>query len=94
MPKIAELYQLVARAIDHITWNIPHIRDGNRWRIITNPHLVENPTHVDGYDHFENAMFRAKEIMEERGWITKITDTEEQCHEHLIYRHYRLRCWK
>jgi hypothetical protein len=32
--------------------------------------------------------------MQERGWSTEITDTKEQCHEHLVYQHYRLRCWK
>jgi hypothetical protein len=56
----------------------------DRWRNIDNPHLVENPTHLNGHDFFEDAIFRAKEIMQERGWKTEITDTQEQCHEHLV----------
>ena len=76
MQKAVELCQLVACSVNHTTWNIPRIRDRNRWRNITNSHLVENPTHVNGYDHFENANFRAKQIMEECGWETEITDTE------------------
>jgi len=94
MLKSVEFCQLVSRAISHTTWNIPRIRDGDRWRNIENAHLVENSTHVNGYDHFEVAIFRAKEIMEERGWNSEITDTKEQCHEHLYYQHYRLKCWK
>jgi hypothetical protein len=96
MPRSVELCQLVARAISHTTWNIPRIRDGdrNRWRNIDNPHLIGNPTHLNGHDFFEDAIFRAREIMQERGWKTEITDTQEQCHEHLVYQHYRLRCWK
>ena len=94
MLKSVEFCQLVSRAISHTTWNIPRIRDGDCWRNIENSHLVENPTHVNGYDHFEDAIFRAKEIMEERGWNAEIIDTKEQCHEHLYYQHYRLKCWK
>ena len=94
MLKSVEFCQLVSRAISHTTWNIPRIRDGDRWRNIKNAHLVENPTHVNGYDHFEDAIFRAKDIMEERGWDAEITDIKEQCHEHLYYQHYRLKCWK
>ena len=94
MPRSVEFCQLVSRAIDHTTWNIPRIRDGDRWRNIKNAHLVENPTRINGYDRYEDAIFRAKRIMEERGWNTEITDTKEQCHEHLVYQHYRLKCWK
>ena len=94
MLKSVEFCQLVSRAISHTTWSIPRIRDGDRWRNIENAHLVENPTHVNGYDHFEDAIFRAKEIMEECGWNVEIADTKEQCHEHLYYQHYRLKCWK
>jgi hypothetical protein len=32
--------------------------------------------------------------MEEQGWNTEITDSKEQCHKHLYYQHYRLKCWK
>ena len=94
MLKSVEFCQLVSRAISHTTWNIPRIRDGDRWRNIENAHLVENPSHINGYDHFEDAIFRAKEIMEERGWNAEITDIKEKCHEHLYYQHYRLKCWK
>jgi hypothetical protein len=72
MLESVELCQLVARAVNHITWNIPMIRDGKRWRNIENSHLVENPTHVNGYDHFENAIFRAKQIMEAHGGIPRL----------------------
>ena len=94
MQKTVELCQLVARAINHITWNIPRIRDGDQWRNIDNSHLVENPTRLNGHDRFEEAIFRAREIMEEQGWNTEITNSKEQCHEHLYYQHYRLKCWK
>ncbi|MDB4304249.1 hypothetical protein N9934_05625, partial [Desulfosarcina sp.] len=82
--------------INHTTWNIPRIRDGDRcrWRNIHNPHLVENPTRINGYDHFEDAIFRAKKIMEELGWKAEISDKKEQCHEHLYYQHFRLKCSK
>ena len=94
MPKSVELCQLVARAINHTTWNVPKIRDGDRWRNIQNSHLVSNPHRINGHDHYEDAIYRAKRIMEERGWNTELTDTKEQCHEHLIYQHYQLKCWK
>ncbi len=94
MQKSVEICQLVARAIDHTTWNVPRIRDGDRWRNIENAHLVENPSRINGHDHYEEAIFRVKRIMEERGWKVEITDTKEECHEHLYYQHYRLKCWK
>jgi len=94
MPKSVELCQLVARAISHTTWSIPKIRDGDRWRNINNAYLVVNQHRINGHDHYEDAIFRAKEIMQDRGWKTEIIDTQEQCHEHLEYHHYRLKCWK
>ena len=94
MQRSVELSQLVARAINHDTWNIPRIRDGDQWRNIENSYLVENPNRINGHDTFEDGIFRAEEIMKKRGWETEITDTKEQCHEHLYYQHYRLRCWK
>ncbi|GAB6909336.1 hypothetical protein JCM12296A_51790 [Desulfosarcina cetonica] len=96
MPKAVEIRQFVAKSISHTTWNIPRIRagDGNRWRNIKNAHLVENRSHLNGHDYYEDAIFRAKRIMEQRGWITGISDHKEPCHEHLYYHHYRLRCWK
>ena len=93
MSKTIELRQTVDRGYP-TTWNIPRIRDGDRWRNIENVHLVKNPHHVNGHDHCEDAIFRAKRIMEHRGWITEITDSKKPCHEHLYYQHYRLRCWK
>lgn len=93
MSKIIELRQTVARGYP-TTWNIPHIRDGDRWRNIENIHLVKNPQHVNGHDLCEDAIFRAKRIMEQRGWITEITDTKKPCHEHLYYQQFTLRCWK
>ena len=94
MSKTVELRQTVARAINHTTWNIPHIRDGDKWRNINNSHLVVNHFHVNGYDRFEDAIFRAKRIMEQLGWHTEITGTDECCHEHLYYQHYQLTCCK
>ena len=94
MPKSVELCQLVFRAISHTTWNIPRIRDGDRWRNINNPHLVENPTRINGHDRYEESIFRAREIMEGRGWNTEMADSKEQCHEHMYYQHYRLKCSK
>ena len=32
MPKYLVFCQFVARAVNHNTWNIPRIRDGDRWR--------------------------------------------------------------
>jgi hypothetical protein len=95
MPKsIRIICQLVARAISHTTWNIPRIRDGDRWRNIENPHLVENPTASTVMTAMKMPFSEPKRIMEERGWNTELTDTKEQCHEHLYYQHYRLKCWK
>ena len=94
MPKSVEFCQLVARAINHTTWNIPNIRDGDRWRNVENAHLVENHDYLNGHDRYENAIFRTKRIMEKHGWNTDISDMKEQCHEHLHYQHFRLRCWK
>ena len=94
MKKTIEISQTVARAIDHTTWTIPKIRDGDKWRNINNAHLVENPSHVNGYDKFGNAIFRAKKIMEEEGFKTEISDSREECHEHLYYQIYRLIAWK
>ncbi|BBO78014.1 hypothetical protein DSCW_54310 [Desulfosarcina widdelii] len=95
MPRSVEICQFVARAINHTTWNVPKIRDGDgRWRNINNSHLVENQHRINGHDHYEDAIFRAKRIMEQRGWITEISDSKQPCHEHLYYQHYRLRCWK
>lgn len=94
MSKTVELRQTVARAINHTTWNIPHIRDGDKWRNINNSHLVVNHFHVNGYDRFEDAIFKAKRIMEQLGWKTEIIGKEEWCHEHLSYEHFELTCWK
>ena len=92
--KSVELCQTVACAINHITWDIPRIRDGRVWRNIENAHLVENSEHLNGHDLFEEAIFRAEKIMEELGWKTEISHLVEQFHEHLHYQHYRLKCMK
>jgi hypothetical protein len=94
MNRSAEFSQLVARAINHTTWNIPKIRDGKVWRNINNSHLVENTNRINGYDHFEDAIFRIRQLLERKGWQTEIKDKKEWCHEHLYYQHYRLKCWK
>ena len=94
MSKMIELRQTVTRSINYTTWTIPRIRDGDRWRIIENIHLVKNPQHFNGHDLCEDAIFRAKRIMEQRGWITEITDIKKPCHEHLYYQQFTLRCWK
>ena len=94
MSKSLEFCQLVTRAINHTTWNIPRIRDGDKWRNIDNAHLVANPNHVNGCDRYEGSLFRIKKIIEGHGWSTELTDIKEPCHEHLVYQHYRLKCWK
>ena len=53
-----EICQFVARAIKHTTWNIPRIRDVDRRRNINNAHLVENQCRINGYDHYEDVLFR------------------------------------
>ncbi len=68
MPKSVEICQFVTRAINYTTWNIPRIRDGDMWRNIENVHFVENPHHINGHDHYEDAIFRAEQIMEQRGF--------------------------
>jgi hypothetical protein len=94
MPKSVEICQFVARATNHTTWNIPHIRDGDSWRNINNGQLVGNQNCINGHDNYEDAIFCAKRIMEQRGWITEITDIKKPCHEHLYYQQFTLRCWK
>jgi len=94
MSKTVELRQTVTRGINYTTWTVPRIRDGDCWRNIDNSHLVVNHFHKNGHDRYEDAIFKAKEIMEKKGWRTEITGTDEWCHEHLIYQHYRLKCWK
>lgn len=53
-----------------------------------------NQNRINGHDRFEEAVFRAREIMQELGLKTEITDSKEQCHEHLVYQDYRFRFWK
>lgn len=93
MSKIIELRQTVARGYP-TTWNIPNIHKGNRWRNIDNAQLVENPNHINGHDHYEDAIFRLETFLKQKGWQTEITDTEKPCHEHLYYQQFTLRCWK
>ena len=94
MRRSVEFSQFVSRAINHTTWNIPKIQDCRVWRNIENGHLVEKTNHVNGYDHYEDAIFRIRDFMEQKGWKIEISDKLETCHEHLHYQHYRLRCWK
>jgi len=94
MNRSAEFSQFVARAINHTTWNIPKFRDGNVWRNIQNSHLVENQNRINGYDHYEDSIFRIRKLLERKGWKTEISAKKEWCHEHLYYHHYRLKCWK
>ena len=92
MPKSFEITQTVVRAIGHTTWHIPRIRDGDTWRNIRNPQLIENPTHLNGYDRFEEAISRIKNLVESRGWQVSLTSEIEPYHEHLYYQRYRLLC--
>lgn len=94
MPKSVEICQFVTRTIKRTIWKIPRIRDGSHWRDIENSHLVENPVSFFSHDRYEEAIFRAKRIMEKRGWKTELTDFKELCIENLTYQHYRLKCWK
>ncbi|MFH1983207.1 MAG: hypothetical protein ABIL58_15295 [Pseudomonadota bacterium] len=92
--KSVEFSQMVAVAINHTTWNIPRVIDDGQWRNIRSPDLVVNPNCINGYDRFEDAIFRLKEIMTRRGWQIEIGASTEHCHEHLSYLHYRLTCRK
>ena len=94
MKRFVEFSQLVARAVNHTTWNIPKIRDGNLWRNIENAHLVENTNHVNGYDRYEDAIFKVMNLLKQKGWQTEISEEKERCHEHLYYHHFQLKCWK
>jgi len=94
MNKSVQFSQFVAKAINHTTWNIPKIRDGNQWRNIENAYLVENTKHINGYERYEDAIFRIRNFLKQKGWKTEISETKKQCHEHLEYNHLRLRCWK
>lgn len=94
MPNQVEMCQTVARSINSTTWTIPRIRDGSIWRNIENAHLVQNPHHVNGYDRYQDAIFTAQKLMEQRGWNTEIAEQKVECHEHLYYQQYRLKCWK
>jgi hypothetical protein len=94
MHRSVELCQLVSIAVNHTAWNIPRIRDGTIWRNIENASLLANPYHINGQDLYEDAIFRAKKLMEHRGWATELSEDQVQCHEHLTYQHYRLKCWK
>ena len=93
MSKIIELRQTVAKGYP-TTWNIPHIRDGDRWRNINNAQLVENSNRINGHDHYEDAIFRLETFLKQKGWQTEITHLKETCHEHLYYQQFTLRCWK
>lgn len=93
MRQSIEFCQLVARGYP-TTWNIPRIRDGDRWRNIRNSELVINPDRLNGHDKYEDAIFRIEALLKGKGWQTVIIDLKEPCHEHLIYQHYRLKCWK
>lgn len=92
MPKSVEFCQLVARGMP-TTWNIPRIRDGDKWRNIRNSDLIMNPHRINGYDHYEDAIFRLETYLKDK-WRTEITEMKEPCHEHLYYQHYRLTGWK
>ena len=94
MSKVVLFSQFVARHINHDTYNIPKIQDGQVWRNIQNSHLVENVNKVNGHDRYEDAIFRIKNYLEKEGWQAEISDKKEWCHEHLYYQHYRLKCWK
>ena len=94
MPKSVEFQQIVARSINYDRFEIPRIRDGDRWRIIQNAYLVENPFHANGRDRYEDAILRTQKIMKQLGWHTRITETRQDCHEHLYYQQLTLRCWK
>ena len=75
-----------------IAWNIPRIRDGNKWRNIKNSQLVRKDYMLG--DTYKDAIMDVKHIMEQQGWSTEISELREQCHEQLYYRHLNLRCWK
>jgi len=95
MERILHFKQTVHRSIQYTTWIIPQIRDGDdKWRIIKNYSEIENPRRVNGYDRFEDGIFKIEKIMKSHGWETVMTNSVEQCHEHLSYQRYYLRCCK
>ena len=59
---------------------------------IDDAHLVAKQYRINGHGHYEDAIFRARWTMEERGWDTELTASQEQCHQHLIYHHYQVKC--
>lgn len=91
--KIIEFCQMVARGYP-TTWNIPRIRDGDRWRNIHNSDLVMNPDRLNGHDKYEDAIFRIEALLKDKGWTTTLSDLKAPCHEQLYYQHYRLKCLK
>ncbi len=84
MTKIVEIQQTVARSVSHTTWDIPRIRDGDQLRNIINSDCVANSKSINDHDRFEDAVFKARKIMEQNGYKTKI----------LTYQQYQLWCWK
>ena len=65
MPKHVEFQQIIARSISYDRFEIPRIRDGDRWRVIKNADLVQNPHAINGYDRYEDALHRTEKIMQQ-----------------------------
>ena len=85
MPKSVEICQLVARAISHTTWNIPRIRDGDRWRNIDNPHLVENPNcHKEAHEYIKKQTIIIKLLNDIPLTIKECEFLEKHCCSSLI----------
>ena len=77
MPKHVEFQQLIACSVSYDRFEVPRIRDGDRWRIIENAHLVQNPHPIYGCDLYEDAIHRTQQIMQQLGWHTRITETRQ-----------------
>ena len=85
--------QRVEKGVNFTIWNIPRIKCGHEWRNIKNGEHVRKANTIIGHA-YENAIMDLKQIMENRGWRTELTEQKKWCHEHLFYVHYNLRCWK
>lgn len=75
-------------------WTVPWVNVSGKWRVIDNKALVKNPTKVNAYDEYADAIFRIQNTMEQLGWKTELSERKQDCHEHLYYVHHMLICTK
>ncbi len=75
-------------------WYAPWIDVSGKWRVIKNRDLVEHPGHLNAHDFYKDAVFRIQKVMEKLGWTTQLSREKQDCHEHLFYMHFTLKCSK